>query len=329
MNSLAHALPFQDGPRLLADIGATNARFCIEGAPGNFAHIYVLPCADFADIGAAMRAFLERAGVHSVAHCAIAIANPIDGDRIKMTNHHWEFSIEAVQREMSFQRFIVVNDFAALARAIPYLAPADSVKIGGAEAVPGEPIGLVGAGTGLGVGALIQFGTQYKALASEGGHATFSPVDEQELNVLRFAWREHEHVSAERLMAGPGIELIYRALTTRHGAKPESRSTAQIVEFALRESDPLCVETVRCFCAMLGSFSGNLAVTLGARGGIYIGGGVVPKLGDFFLRSAFRERFEAKGRMRAYVTPIPVHIITAYYPAFIGVSAMLDEAMSS
>jgi len=287
----------------------------------------VLRCAEFANIEAAINAYLQRAGWGPIRRAAVAIANPVDGDHIRMTNHDWEFSIEMVRRTLGMERFIVVNDFAALARSIPYLAATDTVQVGDGQAVPGAPIGLLGAGTGLGAAALVQSGTGPIAIPSQGGHVTFSPGNERELAVLRFAWREHHPVSAELLMAGPGIELIYRALADLQGVAAEAIPIARIAERAQSGTDPLCVDTLNCFCEMLGTFSGNLALTLGARGGIYIGGGVVPRLGQFFLRSQFRARFEDTGKMRDYVASIPVHVITAPYPAFLGVSAMLDEAL--
>jgi glucokinase len=155
-----------------------------------------------------------------VRHAAIAIANPVMGDMVRMTNHHWEFSIEALRRECGFDTFVVVNDFEALAMALPWLADADKVQVGGGAAVAGAPIGLLGAGTGLGVSGLIPApdGKSWTALRSEGGHVTFSPANETEVAILQYAWREFEHVSAERLLSGAGVELIYRALADQRGA---------------------------------------------------------------------------------------------------------------
>jgi glucokinase len=312
---------------LLADIGATNARFCLETSPGKFTDIQVLPCAAHQDIRSAIETYLMQAGMKSVNHAAIAIANPVVGDRVRMTNHHWEFSVQALRGELGLRTCIVVNDFAALARAIPYLGSKDTIQVGGGQAVPGAPIGLLGAGTGLGVSSLVQVDDHHIALAGEGGHVSFAPANEREVAILRFAWKQHDHVSAERLMAGPGLALVHQALADYRGIDAPLLTPAQIVERAVAGSDPLCVEVIQCFCEMLGTFSANLAVTLGAKGGIYIGGGVVPRLGALFTNSAFRARFEAKGRMRAFVEPIPVHVIIASYPAFLGVSSMLEDAL--
>jgi glucokinase len=338
------------GPRLLADVGGTNARFALELAPGRIDFIEVLACADYPRLFDAIAAYLgsdlvQNAGLGTVRHAAIAIANPVVADYVRMTNHHWEFSIAALQAELALETLIVVNDFTALANALPHLQDHEKVQIGGGAVRAGTPLGLIGAGTGLGVSGLIPAlrdalppadgdavtGTKdsWTALCSEGGHVTFSPVNEKEVAVLQFAWREFEHVSAERLMSGAGLELIYRALA--HGAgQPEQRlAAAEIARRALSDECVLCNETIDMFCGMLGTVAGNLAVTLGAQGGIYIGGGIVPRLGERFAVSPFRKRFEHKGRFVAYLAQVPTFVITAKYPAFVGVSALLAERLAA
>ena len=208
--------PAMDDVRLLADVGGTNARFALQRATG-IGCIEVLPCADYPTVGDAVRAYLGSAAVKAaitgpVRHAAIAIANPVTGDLVRMTNHCWEFSISALRTECGFELLEVVNDFYALAMALPHLKDNEKVQIGGGKPVAGTPIGLLGAGTGLGVSGLIPVGNSWTALRSEGGHATFSPADVTELAILQYAWREFPHVSAERFLSGAGLELIYRAL---------------------------------------------------------------------------------------------------------------------
>jgi len=333
------------GPRLLADVGGTNARFALELGPGCIECIEVLACADYPRLADATRAYLGSAAVLAqgkVRHAAIAIANPVVDDFVRMTNHHWEFSIEALRIELAFDNLIVVNDFSALASALPHLADGDKVQIGGGTARAGAAIGLVGAGTGLGVSGLIPGGSSmascanagvgsvtWTALCSEGGHVTFSPANEKEVAVLQFAWREFEHVSAERLLSGVGIELIFRALADRAGRAGERLAAPEILRRALAGECSVCDETMDMFCGMLGTVAGNLAVTLGAQGGIYIGGGIVPRLGERFAASSFRRRFEQKGRFVAYLAQVPTYVITAQYPAFVGVSALLAERLAA
>jgi glucokinase len=328
-----HAHPRHASPRLLADIGGTNARFALELGPGSVAHIEVLACAGYPTLADAMRAYLALpavAAAGAVRHAAIAIANPVMGDMVRMTNHHWEFSIAALRAECDFDTFVVVNDFEALAMALPWLGDADKRQVGGGAAVAGAAIGLLGAGTGLGVSGLIPApdGSSWSALRSEGGHVTFAPANETEVAILQYAWGEFEHVSAERLLSGAGVELIYRALARLRGAAEPSLDAPEISRRALAGECALCDEVVEVFCGMLGTVAGNLAVTLGAQGGVYIGGGIVPRLGERFERSCFRRRFEQKGRFAAYLGAVPTYVITAEYPAFLGVSAILAERLA-
>jgi glucokinase len=324
---------YADGPRLLADIGGTNARFALETSPGKTILIQVLPCASYATLADALKAYLGGADVQAACagplrHAGLAIANPITGDLVRMTNHHWEFSIEALRRECGFTTLVVANDFTALARALPHLAPDQKVQVGGGAAVPNTPLGLVGAGTGLGVSGLIPCHASWTALLSEGGHVTFSPANETEVAVLQFAWRHFDHVSAERFLSGDGIELLYRALAQHTGQPDEGLDAPEISRRALAGECPLCDQAIDTFCGMLGTVAGNLAITLGAQGGIYIGGGIVPRLGERFARSRFRTRFEQKGRFVHYLAAVPTYVITADYPAFLGVSAILADKLA-
>ncbi|EON15035.1 bifunctional glucokinase/RpiR family transcriptional regulator [Pandoraea sp. SD6-2] len=320
------------GPRLLADIGGTNARFALEIAPGDLVEIRDYACDDYPGVPEVIRAYLDEADhAEPVLHAAIAIANPIEGDEIRMTNRDWHFSIEATRRVLGFETLLVVNDFTALAMALPYLSDTQKRQVGGGEPQPNGVIGLLGPGTGVGVSGLIPAGDRWIALGSEGGHTTFAPADEREIDVLRYAWQHFPHVSFERLVAGPGMALVYQALARREGREGrevEPLETPAIVKLA-QGGDALARETVDCFCAMLGTLAGNVAVTLGAVGGVYLGGGVIPKLGKLFENSPFRQRFEAKGRFEGYLKKIPTYVITADHPAFLGTSAMLAEQLGT
>ncbi len=318
--------PYREGPRLLADVGATNARFALETAPGRFESVEVLHCDDYPGILEAIQAYLARIDCR-VVHAGIAIANPIDGDLVRMTNRDWAFSIEETRRQLDFETLLVVNDFTALGIALRHLDADQRMQIGGGTAQADSVIGLLGPGTGLGVSALIPTEDRWVTLGSEGGHASFSPCDEREIAVLRYCWHEYPHVSGERLISGPGIELCYRALCAHAGVMSKKLSAREIVEAALARRDAVCIDTLDCFCAMLGTVAANLAVTLGALGGIYIGGGIVPRLGEYFASSPFRARFEAKGRFTGYLAQIPTYVITAPHPAFHGVSVILAETL--
>ena len=311
--------------RLLADVGGTNARFALQSNPDNgFDDIEVLAAASYPTLGEAMRAYLEAArtrglAVDSVAHAAIAIANPVEGDQVRMTNHHWSFSIEALRLELGLTTLLVVNDFAALAMSLPYLALEQRRQVGGGVALPNRTIGLIGPGTGLGVSGVVPAGGRWTPLSGEGGHVSFAPVTREEVAILEALWSEYGHVSAERLLSGMGLESI-------HWARTGNRlKAAEITAAALDGSSADCHGTVGVFCAILGSVAGNVALTLGATGGMYIGGGIVPRLGALFEQSAFRARFEDKGRLGDYLSHIPTYLITEQYPALRGVSAMLAD----
>jgi glucokinase len=317
--------------RLLADIGGTNARFALQGAAdggagGALLAIDVLACADYPTLGDAIDAYLARAAQQgidtgAIARAAIAIANPIEDDLVRMTNHHWSFSIARLRAERGLRTLLVVNDFAALAMALPFLRADQRERIGGGVETAGKPIGLIGPGTGLGVSGVMPCGEHWMALAGEGGHASFAPGSDDELRILQALWQDFGHVSAERLLSGMGLELIHRVLAG------ERLAAADITRRALAGDDAACLRTVACFCGVLGSVAGNVALTLGATGGMYIGGGIVPRLGPLFAASDFRRRFEDKGRLSSYLARIPTWLITEQYPALVGVAAMLAAAI--
>ena len=312
-----------DNPRLLADVGGTYARFALEVAPGVLEQRASLLCADHADFHAAISSYLSGVKVGPIRHCAVAIANPVAGDLVQMTNYHWQFSIEQMRERLQLDNLMVVNDFTALAMALPSLLPQQRRQVGGGAPLARSVVGLIGAGSGLGVSGLIPADDGWIALGTEGGHTTFSPRDEREIWILQYAWRQYSHVSFERLTSGPGIELVYRALAERAGVPAEALAAPEIAQRAMDGTDPVCMEAIDVFCAVLGTAAANLAVTQGAFGGIYIGGGIVPKLGSLFDKSRFRERFEDRGRFREYMKGIPTFVITASDATFVGASVIL------
>lgn len=316
--------------RLLADVGGTNARFAWQAGPGaQIGDVAVLPCADHATLADAIGVYLAGLGRGTPADCAIAIANPVTGDQISMTNHHWAFSITALQAQCGFARLQVLNDFTALALALPALRADELQQVGGGAAVPGTAIALIGPGTGLGVSGLVPDGRGgWVPLEGEGGHATLAGRTPREQAVLLQLEAQYGHASGERAVSGQGLVDVYQALQQIDApAQPQRPITAAaIVNGALDHNDAACLEAVDLFCAFLGTAAGNLALTLGARGGVYIGGGIVPRLGDGFAQSPFRARFEAKGRFDRYLAAIPVFVIrAAQSPALLGAAAALDR----
>ena len=310
---------------LVADIGATNARFGLVSPKRVVLHTRTLAVADHPTIADAIAIYLGERGALPMPHQgALAIASAITGDRVAMTNHPWSFSISALKSHFGFARLEVINDFTALALALPHLAPADRQPVGGGDPVTGTPIGVLGPGSGLGVSGLVPSRAEWISLSSEGGHATMAPASDRESAVLDHMRRHFDHVSAERVLSGPGLVNLYNTLAALDGVSSRGYTAAQITDPGIGAADPLCAEATSLFCAMLGTMAANLALTLGARGGIYIGGGVVPRLGQRFAESPFRARFEAKGRFSHYLAAIPTWVVTHPLPAFLGCTAVLS-----
>ncbi len=318
-----------DTARLLADIGGTNARFAWQAAPGApITDVQVLPGAHYPTLQAAMHAYLDGLGRGAPAAVAIAIANPITGDMVRMTNHDWAFSQSAVKAEFGLRTLRLLNDFTALALALPDLPAAELRQVGGGEAVPGVAMGLVGAGTGLGVSGLLPDGYGgWVPLEGEGGHVTLPATTARERTVMDGLIRRYGHASAERVCCGQGLVDTCAILCEADGATAQGLDSASAVsEAALKAGHPQAQETLNIFCAMLGSVAGNLALTLGARGGVYVGGGIVPRLGAWFHQSPFRERFDNKGRFTGLLQGMPVWVITsAQSPALLGAARALDS----
>ena len=305
---------------LLADIGGTNARFALYDDSGIHT-IQTLATADYPTLQDAIRAYLRRQN-ETVAQAAIAIANPVTGDHIQMTNHHWRFTISGLQHELHLEKLRVINDFTAQALAIPRLAADEKRIVRSGNAVANTPIAVIGPGTGLGVSALIPDGHGgWIALASEGGHVSFAPRDDAELAIWQYARARHGHISAERLINGAGLTLINNALADRE----ENRSPAAITAAALA-GEARARAVLDHFTSFLASVAADLVLTLGARGGVYLCGGILPRIADYLIHdSPFNTRFTDKGRFTAYLGAVPVWLVTAENPGLTGAAAALDN----
>jgi glucokinase len=309
--------------RLIGDIGGTNARLAIA-IDGQYQRQNTYLTEQHPGLDSAIAAFVQTLPQDlQPQEAALAIAAPLHGDRIQLTNNGWCFSRAELAQQFGFSRLLVLNDFTANALALPYLGAAETEQVGGGVARAGAPIGILGPGTGLGVSGLVQSADgQLIALAGEGGHVTMPPAEPGDAAILAELARRLDHVSAERVLSGEGLVNLYEAQCALD-KRPAARLTpAEITDAA--SDDPLRHATVARFCAMLGTIAGNLALTLGAEGGIYIAGGIVPRLGPRFARSEFRRRFEAKGRMQPYLARIPTYVITHPDPALIGLARLPD-----
>lgn len=309
---------------LVGDIGGTNARFGLVSPSAKVLDWRSYPVEHYPTIEDALTDYLAARGEQPMPpKAALAVASAITGDQVSMTNHPWSFSIAALKSRFGFERFEAINDFTAQALALPHLGPEDRMNVGGGAAAPGAPLAVLGPGSGLGVSGLVACAAGWVALTAEGGHATMAPATDRESAVLDQLRRHFDHVSAERVLSGPGLVNLYNTLAEIDGIRSRGYTAAQITALGMRGEDPVCVEATAMFCAMLGTIAGNLALTLGARGGVYIAGGIVPRLGRFFADSPFRGRFEAKGRFEPYLAAIPTYVVTHTLAAFVGCAALL------
>lgn len=318
--------------RLLADIGGTNARFAWQNGSGeSIDDLVTLRCAEYVTLADAIKHYLAIVGRDAPPCCSIAIANPVLGDKVKMTNHHWVFSINALKVQFGFSKLRVLNDFTALALALPTLEKGELCQIGGGQAVPFAAIGLVGPGTGLGVSGLLPDGRgAWIPIEGEGGHVTLAACTPREHAVLQWLSSRYGHASAERAVCGQGLADMHRAVREIDCAEAVADlDAAGVMSAALGGNDPWAREAVDLFCAFLGTVAGNLALTLGAFGGVYVGGGIVPRLGEVFKTSAFRQRFEAKGRFTLRLMEVPVYVIQARQsPALHGAAMALEDDLA-
>ncbi len=317
------------GTRLLADIGGTNIRLAWQSAAGEaFQGEHELRCADFPTLQDAVQAYLDKTDIAAPTQAAFGIATPVTGDAVHMTNSDWQFSQKELSAHFGFQHFVLINDFTALALAVPLLESRLLRQVGGSKAVEGAAIALLGPGTGLGVSGLV-FPPGAKSgapISGEGGHVSLAAQTRFEFEVLERLRQRYGHVSAERAISGAGLVDLYHAVRAVEGlGGSEVTEPAAVSVLALQQKEAPAVRALELLCAFLGSVAGDLALTLGARGGVYLGGGIVPRLGEWFDTSPFRERFEAKGRFADYLKAIPCWVVDASAaPALLGAAQALD-----
>ncbi len=310
-------------PALVGDIGGTNARFALATAAGIERSVrYAVE--DFSDPGAAIEAFFAEAGSGPrPRHAALAFAGPVAEGRARLTNGRWQVASEDLAARFGFEQVHLINDFAALALALPALGEADLLPVGGGRAAVAAPMAVLGPGTGLGLAALVPGPGGAVVLTTEGGHVTMAPADAREGRILDRLRARFGHVSAERVISGEGLENLFQAIAEEDGLAAPARPDAEIVDRALAGDCPASRAALETFCAMLGTVAGNAALSLGALGGVYIAGGMVPRFAEFFAASGFRARFETKGRFRDYMARIPTRLIVHPEPAFLGLRSRL------
>jgi len=318
-------------PQVVADIGGTNARFALvteeKADSGEFVIVDQknYDCATFETFELLLQTYFDSLDTIRPRHVCVALAGPVDGDEFKMTNLNRRFSRSGVKAYFDLENFEVINDFAAQACSVTHLQPRDLIQVKQGEARPLAAKAIIGPGTGLGVASLIYNGSIWQPQAGEGGHANFAPSNLQEISLLQALMQEFEHVSLETLLCGRGLVTLYRTLCSMQNKVPEDYEPAQVSELGASNKDELCRESLALFCRILGSAAGNLALTCGAKGGVYLAGGILPRIKDFLLDSGFAQSFQSKGVMSPYVEGIPVFLMVNDSPALIGAAAWLED----
>jgi glucokinase len=310
---------------LVGDVGGTNARFgVVETEPFYIADRLDLPADDYPTFDAALEAYLDHLGAEHPDAAAIGVAGPVTAGRVSFTNRDWQTSEEGLHRH-GFARALLINDFAAAAYSVAALEPDDLRDIGPKlEGVEDEPITVLGAGTGFGVSCLARFRGASLPIATEGGHVSFAPVNAEQSEVRRILAGRFGHVSIERVLSGPGLANLHAALGELAGQTPPTCSAAEIVQQA-ETGNAICTAAVDMFCAIFGAAAGDFALAHGARGGVYIAGGIAQKIDHILVKSTFREAFENKGRLSYYVKAIPTRLILNEDTAFLGAALALER----
>ncbi|WP_034916236.1 MULTISPECIES: glucokinase [Erwinia] len=314
---------------LVGDVGGTNARLALcDVESGAISQAKTFSTADYDSLEAVIRFYLDEQKQDITDGC-IAIACPITDDWVEMTNHDWAFSSSKMKANLGFEHLEIINDFTAVSMAIPMLSEQDVMQFGGSAAVKDKPVAVYGAGTGLGVAHLVHVDQRWVSLPGEGGHVDLAANSEEEDLILEVLRAELGHVSAERVLSGAGLVNLYRAIVKSDNRVPENLKPKDVSARALDDSCTDCRRALAMFCVIMGRFGGNLALTLGTFGGVYIAGGIVPRFLEFFKASGFRAAFEDKGRFRDYVQGIPVYLITHDQPGLLGAGAHLRQTLGT
>ena len=308
------------GSWVIGDIGGTNARFAIA-ENGKYGQLWHVEVARYASLRDGLTAYLNGlAPSQRPNRAALAIAGPVFGDKVALTNHGWPFSISELKSGLGLASLVVVNDFAATAMSVPHLPEGDVFLVGPAGSETRGPVGVIGPGTGLGVGSLIPNGRRWVLVPGEGGHVTLPSRTQEESDIIRVLQARFGHVSAERALSGAGLVNLYEALCSIAGITARPMTPADVTDHAIRGTDATCVKAFDHFCAFLGTVAGDLALTIGATGGIYIAGGILLRFKEAFARSSFRQRFEDKGRFGTLLRGIPTRLILEESPALLGLA---------
>ncbi|WP_299008721.1 glucokinase [uncultured Shewanella sp.] len=310
---------------LVADVGGTNIRIALADQ-SKINHIQTFKCAEFSSLEAAINHYITN-NQFIIDKACICIAGPVnDNDDVKMTNLDWRFSAHSIEEHCNINTVHLINDYHAIAMSLPYLKPSQLIKMSQAKGQDSAPKMVCGPGTGLGIAQLVPIGEHYHCISGEGGHIAFAPSTEQQIQVLSYLFSQHERVSIERLLSGQGIVNIYHALAAQAKHSPLYHDAKDITEGFIQKSDPLCVESIELFLDILAQFLGDLVLMNGAFGGVYIAGGIMPRLIKHIDFDKFNQCYTHKGRFKSYVSQAPLYLITEPQPGLIGAEAYLNQS---
>lgn len=313
---------------IVADIGGTFARFSrVNLINLHLDKIEIYPCADFVNFEFALLTYQAHHSLQDLKQVAIAIACPVVGDLVSMTNCHWQFSIQDIKTKLDLVELKVMNDFTAIAMSLPVLNNHQLVNIGNGYPREDQVRVVLGAGTGLGVAYLVSAHQSFIAFSGEGGHADWGAKTEQEWFIFNYLKSIYSHVSVERILSGQGLEHLYKAIARYKREDKLPLNAAEVITLALGQQCSIATAAVAQFFRCLGAYAGDLALTLGAFGGVYIAGGIVPRLISLIKHSEFREQFEEKGRFADFNALIPTYIVTAQQPGILGAAASLKHSL--
>lgn len=313
---------------LIADIGGTNARFALADlATLDLTEIRQFRVSDFPGLNEVAAAYLRDINEHPRI-AAVAVAAPVVGDEIRLTNSPWVFSRSELSRALDLDTMLVMNDFAALAQSLPYLRTESLRQIGGTTPPPHATKLVLGPGTGIGVAGLVWSGTDWIAVPSEGGHLTLATNNAREVELADRLRAGKSRLSVERAVSGPGLVGLYAAIAASHGQTVQPPSTNDVMIRGMVGADPIAVEALQTFIRWLGAFAGDAALMFGARGGVYIGGGIAPRIADALAAGPFRQAFEGKGRLSGFLAPIPIYVIPAEFATLTGAAVALRASLA-
>ncbi len=316
-------------PYIVADIGGTNSRFGLVTERNEDGYRIIeqqkYPSIQFSGIEQATQHYIESLHGKKYTGACLAVAGPIAGDSVCLTNLNWHFSTSQVQKDLELPALEVINDFAAYAYAAPLVKPEHLLVLNQGKPVENSPIAVMGPGTGFGVASIITSGGVSGVIPAEGGHMTIAAKSALQSAVIEALSKDFSHVCVETILSGPGLRNLYKALNQVEGLSMPQLRAYQITEQAFSDNQSLAYRTLRLFCLWLGQVTGDLALNLGARGGIYLGGGILLRLTSFLSDSDFIKGFTDKGKVQSYLEDIPVKLITEGNSALHGAAAWYNR----